>query len=111
MYKMVCFLCNSKKLKKILDFGLQPWCNNFLKKNQLGLEKEYPLYVNFCKNCSNVQLGYILKKTKMFSNHNYLSGSNYELVEHFKKISHKILNMFPKKNFSINNSRKFFIAI
>ena len=86
MYKKACFLCNSKKLKKILDFGPQPWCNDFLKKNQLGLEKKYPLYVNFCKNCSNVQLGYILKKTKMFSNHNYLSGSNQELIKHFKKV-------------------------
>ena len=101
MYKKACFLCNSKKLKKILDFGSQPWCNDFLKKNQLGLEKKYPLYVNFCKNCSNVQLGYILKKTKMFSNHNYLSGSNQELINHFKKISYKILNIFPKKKFSI----------
>jgi 2-polyprenyl-3-methyl-5-hydroxy-6-metoxy-1,4-benzoquinol methylase len=101
MYKRQCFLCDSKKLKKILDFGLQPWCNNFLKKNQLGLEKKYPLYINFCKNCSNVQLGYILSKKKMFSNHSYLSGSNYELITHFNKISLKIFNMFPKKNFSI----------
>ena len=101
MYKKVCFLCNAKKLKKILDFGLQPWCNNFLKKKQLGLEKKYPLYVNFCKNCSNVQLGYILKKNIMFSDHGYLSGSNYELLNHFKKLSYKILNFFPKKKISI----------
>jgi SAM-dependent methyltransferase len=101
MYKKVCFLCNAKKLKKILDFGLQPWCNNFLKKKQLGLEKKYPLYVNFCKNCSNVQLGYILKKNIMFSDHDYLSGSNYELLNHFKKLSYKILNFFPKKKISI----------
>ena len=101
MYKKVCFLCNTKKLKKILDFGLQPWCNNFLKKKQLGLEKKYPLYINFCKNCSNVQLGYILKKNIMFSDHDYLSGSNYELLNHFKKLSYKILNLFPKKKISI----------
>ena len=101
MYKKVCFLCNAKKLKKILDFGLQPWCNNFLKKKQLGLEKKYPLYINFCKNCSNVQLGYILKKNIMFSDHGYLSGSNYELLNHFKKLSYKILNLFPKKKISI----------
>jgi 2-polyprenyl-3-methyl-5-hydroxy-6-metoxy-1,4-benzoquinol methylase len=101
MYKRQCFLCDSKKLKKILDLGLQPWCNNFLKKNQLSLEKKYPLYVNFCKICSNVQLGYILSKKKMFANHTYLSGASYELINHFNKISLKILNMFPKKNFSI----------
>lgn len=101
MYKKVCFLCNSKKLKKFLDFGLQPWCNNFIKKKQLDLVKKYPLYVNFCKNCSNVQLGYILKKNIMFSDHSYLSGTNYELVYHFKKLSCKILNLFPKKKISI----------
>ena len=85
MYKRQCFLCDSKKLKKILDLGSQPWCNNFLKKNQLSLEKKYPLYVNFCKICSNVQLGYILSKKKMFLNHTYLSGANYELINHFNK--------------------------
>lgn len=64
MYKRVCFLCQSKNLKKIFDLGYQPWCNQFIKKNQFGIEKRYPLFVNFCKNCSNVQLGYILKKKK-----------------------------------------------
>ena len=35
---MKCRVCFSKKLSKILDLGKQPWCNDFLKKNQLGLE-------------------------------------------------------------------------
>ena len=101
MFKKKCFLCNSKKLKKILNLGLQPWCNNFLNKNQIGEEKKYPLYLNFCKECSNVQLGYIVNKEKMFLNHEYLSGSNYQLIKHFDKISSRISNLFSKKNFSI----------
>jgi 2-polyprenyl-3-methyl-5-hydroxy-6-metoxy-1,4-benzoquinol methylase len=101
MYKRQCFLCESKKLKKFLDLGLQPWCNDFLKKSQLGKEKKYPLYLNFCENCSNVQLGYILSKNKMFSDHYYLSGTSEELVNHFKKISLKIYNFFSNKKISI----------
>ena len=99
MYKKQCFLCNSIKLKKILDLGLQPWCNDFINKNEIGKEKKYPLYLNFCEECSNVQLGYILNKKKMFSNHTYLSGINDELISHFSKLSSKILNIFPKKKF------------
>jgi 2-polyprenyl-3-methyl-5-hydroxy-6-metoxy-1,4-benzoquinol methylase len=101
MFKKKCFLCNSKKLKKIFNFGLQPWCNDFLNKNQIGIEKKYPLNLNFCKECSNVQLGYIVSKEKMFLNHKYLSGSNYQLIKHFDKMSSKILNLFSKKNISI----------
>jgi SAM-dependent methyltransferase len=101
MYKKQCNLCNSKKLIKILNFGLQPWCNNFLNKNQLGAEKKYPLNVNFCKECSNVQLGYILRKEKMFLKHDYLSGTNNLLIKHFNKISSNILNFFPKRKISI----------
>jgi len=101
MYKRQCFLCESKKLKKILDLGLQPWCNYFLKKSQLGKEKKYPLYLNFCENCSNVQLGYTLGKNIMFLDHNYLTGKSEELVDHFKKVKLKIYNLFLNKKISI----------
>ena len=94
---MKCRVCFSKKLSKILDLGMQPWCNDFLRKKQLGLEKFYPLVLMYCNNCSIVQLNYTVKKEIMFSNHTYLSGITKPLSDHFLKISNEINNKFNKK--------------
>ena len=94
---MKCRVCFSKKLSKILDLGKQPWCNDFLKKNQLGSEKFYPLLLLYCNNCSTVQLNYTVKKEIMFSNHTYLSGITKTLSDHFFDISKEINKKFNKK--------------
>ena len=94
---MKCRVCFSKKLSKILDLGKQPWCNDFLKKNQLGFEKFYPLLLLYCNNCSTVQLNYTVKKEIMFSNHTYLSGITKTLSDHFFDISKEINKKFNKK--------------
>ena len=102
---MKCRVCFSKKLSKILDLGKQPWCNDFLKKNQLGFEKFYPLLLLYCNNCSTVQLNYTVKKEIMFSNHTYLSGITKTLSDHFYDISKEINKKFNKKKKKKINSR------
>ena len=42
---MICRVCDSVKLEPVVDLGSQPWCNNFLKKSELGQEPFYPLRV------------------------------------------------------------------
>jgi hypothetical protein len=98
MFKKDCFLCGSRKLKKILDLGMQPWCNDFSKNKVV---KKYPLSLNYCLDCSNVQISYVIDKKKMFLDHKYLSGTNYELIKHFKKISKEIIKKFQKKSLSV----------
>ena len=94
---MKCRICLSKNLSKILDLGKQPWCNDFLKKNQLVKEKFYPLTLMYCNSCSVLQLNYTVKKEIMFSNHTYLSGITKTLSDHFKGISIDINKRFNKK--------------
>ena len=36
-----CRVCESSDLEEIIDFGKQPWCNDFLNKEKLGKEKFY----------------------------------------------------------------------
>ena len=97
---MLCRICNSKKIKTFLNLGKHPWCNNFLKKKQLGKEKKYPLILVFCKNCSLVQLNYTVKKEIMFSDHTYLSGTTKTLSNHFLKVANKLekKNRYNKSN-------------
>jgi 2-polyprenyl-3-methyl-5-hydroxy-6-metoxy-1,4-benzoquinol methylase len=91
---MECRICSSKNLDLVVNLGRQPWCNNFLKKSQLGKEKFYPLKLMYCNNCSLAQLSYTVKKEIMFSDHTYLSGITKTLSNHFKKICNNINKQF-----------------
>ncbi len=91
-----CIQCGSRDLKKLIDYGYHPWCNDF-KKDKTN---RYPLKVKICKNCSGAQLTYILSKKKMFLQNYYLSGDNKELIKHFENFSYKIKKKYvsTKKN-------------
>ena len=95
---MKCRVCDSTKLKEVLNLGKQPWCNNFLKKKDIGKEKKYPLVLLFCKSCSLVQLNHTVKKEIMFSDHTYLSGITQTLSDHFRKISDDLNKKYNKEN-------------
>jgi len=98
MENKFCIICNSSKLDSVVDLGLQPWGNGFLKKNEIKTEKKYPLEVLFCNQCSLVQLSYFVSKEIMFSNHTYLSGVTKSLSNHFRKIVKNISKDFNKDN-------------
>jgi len=57
-----------------IDLGRQPWCNNFLRKEEIGKEPFYPLRVFFCNHCATAQLDFTVRKEIMFGDHTYLSG-------------------------------------
>ena len=93
---MKCRVCDSTHLEKVIDLGEQPWCNNFLKKDEVGKEPFYPLRVLFCHDCKTSQLDFTVKKEIMFGNHTYLSGTTKSLSEHFKSIAVEVDNLFFK---------------
>lgn len=82
-----CRICKKKKLKKILDLGIQPWGNNFVSYNYIKKVKKYPLVLVFCEFCMTPQINYTIPKEEMFSNHTYLSGVTKSLSEHFFKLA------------------------
>ena len=95
---MKCRVCDSTNLIEVLNLGKQPWCNDFLKKKDIGKEKKYPLILMFCKSCSLAQLSHTVKKEIMFSDHTYLSGITKTLSNHFKKISIELNNRYNNDN-------------
>ena len=84
---MNCRVCDSTNLEPCIDLGRQPWCNHFLKREEVGKEPFYPLRVMFCHRCSTAQLDYTVAKEIMFGDHTYLSGVTKSLGEHFKTIA------------------------
>lgn len=80
-----CRLCKSKRLDKILDFGKTPPANSFLKKSELK-DKEYffPLVVNFCSDCGQLQLSHVVSPEILFRNYVFVSSTSRVTVEHFE---------------------------
>ena len=93
---MICRVCNSTNLELVIDLGEQPWCNNFLKKEDIGKEPYYPLRVLYCHDCSTSQLDFTVKKEVMFGDHTYLSGVTRSLSDHFAAVAHEIDDRFFK---------------
>lgn len=93
---MNCRVCDSTNLELAVDLGNHPWCNHFLKKNEIGTEPFYPLRVLYCHNCATAQLDYTVKKEIMFGDHTYLSGVTKSLSEHFKNIAEEVDSRFFK---------------
>jgi SAM-dependent methyltransferase len=93
---MQCRVCDSKKLEQVIDLGSQPWCNNFLKSEDIGKEPFYPLRVIYCHDCHTSQLDFTVKKEIMFGNHTYLSGTTKSLSEHFGQVARDLDTRFFK---------------
>ena len=84
---MNCRVCDSTRLELAIDLGQQPWCNHFLKKEEIGREPSYPLRVVYCQDCATAQLDFTVKKEIMFGDHTYLSGVTRSLSDHFRGIA------------------------
>lgn len=93
---MICRVCDSSRLDPAIDLGRQPWCNHFLKKEEVGREPFYPLRVVYCHECGTAQLDYTVKKEIMFGDHTYLSGVTKSLSEHFRHIATEVDERFFK---------------
>ena len=89
-----CRVCDSKELELVVDLGMQPWCNNFLRKEEVGKEPFYPLHVVYCHGCSTSQLDFTVKKEVMFGDHTYLSGVTKSLSDHFAAVAEELDQRF-----------------
>lgn len=91
---MNCRVCDGTDLEPAIDLGRQPWCNHFLKPDELGTEPRYPLCVVYCHGCATAQLDYTVAKEVMFADHTYLSGVTRALSAHFKSVAENIDGTF-----------------
>jgi hypothetical protein len=94
-----CRGCGSQKnnFTLILNLGEQPWCNDFLSKENLGNEKKYPLNLVHCDECGLLQLDYTVPKEVMFRDHKYFSGMTKTLTKHFYEVAEENVKQFNIK--------------
>lgn len=86
--KKQCRMCESKKFKKVIDFGKNPLVNSLIEKEDLGKkEKTYPLVVEQCQKCGLVQIVNPISGEQIYKEQDYLylSGDMPQLSEYFKE--------------------------
>ncbi|MDA9750713.1 class I SAM-dependent methyltransferase [Gammaproteobacteria bacterium] len=84
-----CSICEAKSLYEVIDLGSSPPANNF-SDSRHDAYKSYPLKVEFCGNCKNIQLKHCLDKEDLYSNYTYSTPNARSLTDHYKKILQKI---------------------
>ena len=89
-----CRVCDSRRLEPVIDLGFQPWCNHFLRSEEVGREPFYPLRVVYCHDCRTAQLDYTVSKETMFGDHTYVSGVTRSLSDHFRNVAHEVDRRF-----------------
>ena len=88
-YKTDCRTCGKSNLSFIHSFGLSPLANNLLEHpNEKSIS--YPLELNFCTDCSNVQLNTVVDAEILFDEYLYTSSTSIKFIEHFEKIAKSI---------------------
>lgn len=86
-----CRLCKSKKLEKILDFGKSPPANSFLQPSQLNKKEDFfPLVVNFCTDCGQLQLSHVVNPEILFRHYVWVSSTSRVTVAHFEEYARSV---------------------
>lgn len=97
-----CRICGSSNFFDVIDLGKQPIPNGFLNKEDLNKkENKYPLAVNFCNNCSLMQLKYLVKPEIMFKNYLYIPSSSKTRINHFKQLAQEVKKIAKLKKNSL----------
>src|SRR5437763_13556280 len=79
-----CRICEADALESVLDLGLQPLANSFIKPDEVGRpEPRYPLELARCTSCGHVQLSVTVPPAIMFRNYLYVSGPPETIPAHF----------------------------
>ena len=72
MIRTGCLLCGSERLSTIIDLGLHPFADTFLREEDLAEgETAYPLVCDLCAACGQVQLRHPTDPGDRYTNHEY----------------------------------------
>jgi SAM-dependent methyltransferase len=81
-----CRFCGAELGLTVVDLGMSPLCENFLRAEQIReMEPFYPLHVFGCERCYLVQLESFVPPNEIFSEYAYFSAYSTSWVEHARR--------------------------
>jgi len=90
-----CRVCSSSSLVEFLDLGDQPHGDSLLDFAELAYKEPlYPLRVNYCEDCTTVQIDYTVPKELMFEHYLYVSGTTKTLSKHFENSTNRLIKKY-----------------
>ena len=102
MYKDIdsCLCCGSQELNTFLDLGKQPLANNLNKTMDQEYE-EFPLLVNYCKNCWHSQLSISVDPEILFRDYFYVTGTSKTMHEYCEQLAQILFEKSENKKCTI----------
>ncbi len=94
--RKTCRACGSPELVSILNLGMQPPANAFVKTEDFGSEEVFPLELFFCRTCTLVQLLHIVSPELLFRNYLYVSSTSPVFKSHFESYASFIFSEYLK---------------
>ena len=94
-----CQICNSKNLVPIISLGNQPLANTLInKKSEEKFVKKYPLNIVACKDCTLLQLDFIVDQNKVYhKKYPYLPGITKQVDLEQKEFADDVLKKISLK--------------
>lgn len=88
-------MCKGKNLIKVISLTPTPPANAFLSKNELkNKESFFPLDVNFCSDCGQLQLTHVVSPALLFRDYVYVSSTSSVFVAHFEEYAQDLIKRF-----------------
>ncbi len=84
-----CRLCNSN-VRIVIDLCMSPPANNFVEDFYPEEIESYPLFLEYCDDCYNLQLGTCLDESLLYKNYNYITPDSNSLKNHYIDIERYI---------------------
>jgi C-methyltransferase C-terminal domain/Putative zinc binding domain/Methyltransferase domain len=83
--RLRCRLCDSYRLRGILDLGATPPCEKFLTIDELDLpEPTFPLHLRLCEDCLLLQIPVLITPEDIFTEYTHFSSFSDSWVQHAK---------------------------
>lgn len=90
-----CRMCKGRRLKKVISLSPTPPANAFLSKKKLtAKEPFFPLQVNFCSDCGQLQLTHVVSPELLFRNYLYASSTSPVFIAHFEEYAGDLIKRF-----------------
>lgn len=89
-----CAFCGSTELTDVINFGDVAIAGGFLAKEEIPLEKKYPLVVVFCNHCYGVQVRDHIDPSVLFEKDFYFSSAIKTLRDHFAGYAKEVVERF-----------------
>ena len=89
-----CLCCEGTNLTTVLNLNDQPLANSYPTDNNQA-EDYYPLALNYCNDCTHLQLTHGVNPNLLFKNYLYVSGTTQTLRDYFDKFVSIVTNQMP----------------